>query len=119
VKIRFYFDEDSMDGDLAESLRARGVDVETAYEAGMLERGDHEQLSYAAAQGRVMFTFNVKHFSRLHGELLAGGGNHAGIVVCSQQRYTIGEEMRRLLQMVAAKTAEEMRDQLEFLSGWG
>jgi hypothetical protein len=117
VRIRFYFDEDAMDADLVDALRARGVDVETAYEAGMLEREDREQLHYATEQGRVVFTFNVGHFSRLHSELLAGEGSHAGIVVCAQQRYTIGEQMRRLLELVAGKSAEDMRDQLEFLGG--
>lgn len=118
MKIRFYFDEDAMDADLVEALRARGVDLETAYEAGMLEREDREQLSYATAQSRVVFTFNVGHFARLHAELLARGGIHAGIVVCPQQRYAVGEEMRRLLKLVATKSAEELRNQFEFLSGW-
>ena len=117
MKTRLYFDEDAMDADLVDALRARGVDVQTAYEAGMRQREDREQLSYATAQGRAVFTFNVGHFSRLHAELLASGGSHAGIVVCAQQRYTVGEQMRRILELVAAKTAEDMRDQLEFLGG--
>ncbi len=36
MNIRFYFDEDTMDDDLVEALRVRGVDVQTALEAGML-----------------------------------------------------------------------------------
>ena len=62
MKIRLYLDEDAMDGDLIDALRARGVDLETAYEAGMVKHQDHDH--------------------------------------------------------IARKTAEEMRDQLEYLSNW-
>ena len=40
MRIRLYFDEDSMDGDLVRALRARGVDVTTALEERMIERSD-------------------------------------------------------------------------------
>lgn len=39
-------------------------------------------------------------------------------MVCRQQRYTIGEQMRRLLNLIAAKTAEQMQNHLEFLGDW-
>ena len=84
----------------------------------MTEREDHEHLAYAAAQGRAVYTFNRRHFCHLHTETLQSGGSHAGIIVCQQQRFRIGEQMRRLLNLIAARTAEEMRDRLEFLSDW-
>ena len=118
MKIRLYLDEDAMDDDLVDALRARGVDVETAYEACMIERDDHEQLAYAAERERVVYTFNVGHFRALHVEFLASGKSHAGIIVGSQQQYSVGEQMRRLVKLIARKTAEEMRNQLEFLSNW-
>jgi hypothetical protein len=31
----------------------------------------------------------------------------------------VGEQMRRLLRLMAAKSAEEMENQVEFLSAWG
>ncbi len=107
-----------MDSDLVDALRARSVDLRTAYEAGMIQREDHEHLAYATREGRVLYSFNVRHFCRLHAETLAGGRNHAGIVVCGQQRYGVGEQMRRLLNLLVAKTAEEMQNRLEFLSDW-
>ncbi len=42
MKIHLYFDEDSMRHALVQALRARGVDVLTALEAGMMERKDME-----------------------------------------------------------------------------
>ena len=117
--IHLYFDEDSMRHALVEALRARGVDVLTALEAGMIERADEEHLSYATAQGRVLCSFNVEDFYRLHTTYLAEGRSHAGIILARQQRYSVGEQMRRLLKLIAAKSAGEMKNGVEFLSAWG
>jgi hypothetical protein len=119
VKIRLYLDEDTMDADLVEALRVRGVDLETADEAGMLRRQDRDILAYAAEQGRVVYTFNTGHFCALHAEFLAGGRDHAGIVVAQQQRHSVGEQMRRLLNLIGAMPAEEIKNRLEFLGDWG
>ncbi len=118
MTIRLYLDEDAVDKDLVRALRARGVDVEAANEAGMIERSDDEQLEYAAAKGRVVYSFNRGHFCRLHAEWLAAGRTHAGIVVARQQQYSVGQQMRRLLRLLAARTAEDIRNRLEFLSNW-
>ena len=42
-------DEDTVDRDLVRALRARGVDVCPANEAGMIERNDEQQLEHATA----------------------------------------------------------------------
>ncbi len=47
---------------LIRALRARGVDVTTALEAGMIGREDREHLDYATARGRVLYSFNVGDF---------------------------------------------------------
>ena len=57
-------------------------------------------------------------FCRLHGEYLTAGRFH-GIVLARQQRFSIGEQMRRLLKLIAARTAADMEMQLAFLSTWG
>jgi len=117
--IRLYMDEDSMDRALLRALRARGVDVTTAIEERMIERDDAEHLDYATAQGRVLYTFNVVDFYRLHMSYLAQGKSHTGIILARQQRYSVGEQMRRLLKLVVTKSAEEMKNHVEFLSAWG
>ena len=108
-----------MDRALVRALRARGVDVTTALDEGMIERSDAEHLDYATAQGRVLYTFNVGDFYHLHTSYLAQGKSHAGIILVRQQSYSVGEQMRRLLKLMAAKSAEEMRDSVEFLHAWG
>jgi len=97
MTIALFFDEDSMDKDLVFALRARGIDAETALEANMIARSDQEQLDHAASQNRVLCSFNVADFFRIHSEWVHSGENHAGIILSMQQQYSIGEQMRRLL----------------------
>jgi Domain of unknown function (DUF5615) len=58
VKIRLYLEEDSMSHALVRGLRARGADVVTALEEGMIQRNDEEHLEFAAKTGRVLYSFN-------------------------------------------------------------
>ena len=62
MTFRLYLEEDSMRRALIGALRARGADVTTALEAGMIERDDKEHLDYATAQGRILYSFNVGDF---------------------------------------------------------
>jgi hypothetical protein len=103
---------------LVEALRLRRVDVTTALDAGMIQRDDEEHLKYAAQQGRALYSFNVRHFYKLHTDYLSEGKSHAGIILAPQQRYSVGEQMRALLKLSAARSAEDMQNQVEFLSLW-
>ena len=84
----------------------------------MADASDNEQLEFATSQGRVLFSYNVSDFQRIHTEYLTDGKSHAGIILAQQQRYAIGEQIRHLLKLINARPAEEMRDRLEFLSNW-
>src|SRR3712207_3756254 len=66
MRIRLYMDEDSMREALVRALRARGVDVVTAFDEHMMHRDDAEHLDYATKQGRVLVTSNVADFYELH-----------------------------------------------------
>lgn len=118
MTIRLYIDEDAMDKDLVQALRARGLDVITALDARMIERSDDEHLDYTTAQGCVLYSFNVGDFYRLHTAYMAQGKSHAGIILAQQQRYSVGEQMRRLLKLIATKSVEQMKSEAEFLSAW-
>jgi hypothetical protein len=50
---------------------------------------------------------------------MTSGKPHSGIIVSPQQRYSIGEQMRRLLRLAAARSAEQMCNSIEFLGHWG
>jgi uncharacterized protein with PIN domain len=119
VKLRLYIDEDAMDADLVRALRLRGVDVATASELGTRGYSDERQLEFAATQGRALYSFNVRDYMPLHARFIEERKSHAGIILAAQRQYSIGEQLRRLLSLVADRAAEEMRDQVEFLSSWG
>lgn len=118
MKIALYVDEDSQDSTLMRALRSRGVDVIAASEAGMKGRSDDEQLQWSTTHARVLYSCNARDFYKLHTSLLTSGASHGGIILAPQQRYSIGEQLRRLLKLIAAKSAEDMNNQVEFLSKW-
>lgn len=118
MQLRLYLDEDSSAHALAHNLRLRGIDVTTVLEAGRAGQTDDEQLEFATAQGRAIYSCNKGDFQQLHTAYLNQGRNHAGIILAPQQRYSIGEQARRLLRLIKTKSAEEMQNSLEFLSKW-
>lgn len=118
MRIRLYIDEDSMDRALIRALRARGVDILTALDEDMIAKPDAVHLAFAAAQGCVLYSFNVGDYYQLHTAYLSDGRSHTGMILAPQQRYSVGEQMRRVLRLLATRSAEEMVNQVEFLSHW-
>jgi predicted nuclease of predicted toxin-antitoxin system len=53
--IRFHLDE-HVASTVALGLRLRAIDVSTTSEEGLIAATDEQQLSFAAAQGRVLVT---------------------------------------------------------------
>ncbi|MDY0018759.1 MAG: DUF5615 family PIN-like protein [Anaerolineae bacterium] len=115
-EIQLYLDEDAQRASIIRALRARQVDVITAAEAGLLGCSDEAQLVYASEQQRTIFTFNRGDFVQLHSAWLVAERHHAGIVVSDQ--LETGVIVRRLLKLLAAHSAHEMCDRLEYLSTW-
>lgn len=101
-QFKVYIDEDAMDNDLVAALRARGVVVITALDAGLVGRPDDQQLAFAADQGCVLYTFNVSDFYRLHAAWVKAGREHAGMILALQQRFSVGEQLRRILRLRAS-----------------
>lgn len=114
-----YLDEDSVNRALILALKARGLDVTNSLDAGRAGMTDSEQLEHATAVGRVLFTYNIGHFFRLHTQLMEEGGSHGGLILAPQQRYSVGEQMRRVLRISRERSSEQMRSRVEFLSSWG
>ena len=105
--------------DLVQALMERGVDVTTANLEGMVFRPDATHLAHATLNSRVLYSFNVGDYCRIHRKWLANKKSHAGIIVASQQRFSVGEQMRRLLRISNTRSAEEMQNRIEFLGAWG
>jgi hypothetical protein len=100
------------------SALCRVVDAIGAWAVGMREKNDEEHLLRASGLKRSVYSFNVRDYCRLHAEFLAHGKSHAGITLAKQQHYSVGEQMKRLLKLIATKPAEDVLNRLEFFSDW-
>ena len=72
--IQFHLDE-HINSAVADGLRRRGIGVTTTADAGLPGSRDADHVSFAVAEGRVIFT-NDADFLRLHDQ----GAAHPGIV---------------------------------------
>ena len=62
--MKLYLDE-NLSPRLAEMLRARGLEVVSAYEVGNAELDDRAQLAYATREGRAIVTCDIPDFTVL------------------------------------------------------
>ena len=98
---------------VATLLRARGFDVTTTSEEGMLSQWDRQQLAYTASVDRCFLTHNRVDFERLHLEYMREGWEHSGIIVIPQKNaYEIVQRVAILLNTL---TADEMANQLLYV----
>ncbi|MEA5514230.1 DUF5615 family PIN-like protein [Nodularia sp. UHCC 0506] len=116
-EIRLLIDEDVMDHRFVGALKAKGVDVTTVGELSRTGFSDEEQLTIATEQQRAFYTFNVGDFCQLHTLYITQKRTHSGIIISSQD-YSLGEQMRRVLKLMATKSAQDMENQLVFLSAY-
>jgi len=86
-------------------------------DTGLVGKSDSEQLGFAADHGYVLYTNNVSDFYRLTTSGSAPGREHPGMILAPQQRFSVGEQLRRILRLRAMRAS--MRNQAEFLSNWG
>lgn len=82
----------------------------------MLGRSDEEQLIWSTKEKRVIYSFNIGDFCKLHRDYMVLGKTHTGIILAPQKQYSIGQQLKGLLRLVAANSAEDMMNQLIFLN---
>ena len=109
MAIRFHLDE-NVSSAVASALRHRGVDVTTAFNAGLLGAEDLEHLDFGRRENRVVVTHD-DDFTRLH----ADGIRHAGICYCPNDKHSIGDLLRLLLLVGECISQAEMDGHLEYL----
>jgi predicted nuclease of predicted toxin-antitoxin system len=107
-RIRIYADE-SVNVDIVEGLKRRGVDAFSARDASKLGLTDEEQLEFAMKNRAVIFTHDVDFLT------MALDREHHGIIYVHQRKVSVGGCVRRLKTIVEVKTSEEMRNQVVFL----
>ena len=114
-QLRLYFDEDAGKHSVVQRVRHSGVDVITTLEANNINHSDDEQLLWSTEKNRVIYTFNMGDFCRLHKNYLGNNKNHSGIIIAAKQSYSVGQQIKGLLNIVKLISAEDMINNLIFL----
>ena len=117
-RICLYLDEDTIKTALIQALRNADLDVVTVADVRRLGYTDEEQLIWATEQKRVIYSFNIGDFCRLHRDYMAEDKSHSGIILASQQQYSVGQQLRGLLKLATDKSDQDMLNQLVFLSAY-
>lgn len=112
TSIKLFLDEHVWQG-LTGALRELGYDALHVCDADRAGMDDDEQLAFAAEQGRVVLTYNIKHFAPLAQVWYEAGRDHAGIILSEQLEP--GELLRRVKKLLATVSAEEMSNAVRFL----
>jgi len=113
--IKVYLDED-VHHLIAQALNLRGWQASTTIDAGRQGTTDEEQLEYAIEQEFALLTYNVADFPRHHHQWMAAGKHHFGVIVATQENPSLNA--RTMLDLVSKFEAEDLQDQLLYLSSW-
>ena len=114
-KTRLHLDADTSSKALWNALLDCGHDV-TRTPADWIRRdaADEEQLLAATAQGRCIFTFNIRDFQVLSQRY----SKHAGIVLAAQSRWNLKELVAALDHLLKETEAENWVGQVGWLNDW-
>lgn len=107
-------DEDVSRWALLHALRSRGVDVTSIVELNNESLDDGDVLELAVQAGRVIVTFNVGDFCRLHQEYLSAGRNHFGIIVIPRQQEPVGTLLKKLIRSLQSVPPAQWTNHLDF-----
>lgn len=100
---------------LYRALRERGHDVtRTPTEWMPLDASDEMQLLGATAQGRCLFTFNVRDFLAL----ARHHRYHAGVILASQSSWTLTDLIAALDRLLSSTHADDWPGVVRWLNEW-
>ena len=112
---RLHLDADAAIRRLHNTLVERGHDVTRTPTPWMpADASDKEQLLGATAQGRCIFTFNIRDFSLLAKEY----PEHHGIILANQTDWTLTTLLTALDRLLSETSAEDWIGQVRWLQDW-
>ncbi len=114
-KPRLHLDADASIKALQAALTARGHGVtRTPNEWVVKEASDEAQLLQVTAQGRCIFTFNVRDFIVLAQRY----PRHGGIILAAQANWTLSDLIAALDRLLSETEAEDWPGQVRWLNDW-
>ena len=114
-KLHLHLDADTSSKALHNALLERGHDVtRTPTEWMPFDASDEGQLLGATAQGRAIFTYNIRDFIVL-GERYP---QHAGIILVRQRSMTLNELINALDCVLRETDANQWIGQTRWLNEW-
>ena len=104
--MRLLLDEHVSDPRVGGPLRRAGHDVvSAALDPALRSLADDELLAYAAAERRVLVTFNIADFPVILREWAEAGRSHAGVVlVYGLRHHEHGAIVRRLIALLQRRS---------------
>jgi len=112
---KLLLDADTSRKALQRALQERGHDVTRTPNPWMaLNASDQTQLLGAAAQGRIIFTFNIPDFMRLALQY----PQHGGIVLAAQTSWTLSALIAALDTMLTETSASDWPGPMRWLNQW-
>jgi hypothetical protein len=107
-----YTDED-VDVLIKPLLKAKGFNVSTTLDEGMLGKSDREQLEHAIELKSIFLTHNRVHVEKLYTKLIEEGKEHYDIIIAT--RRNVYELARRVSRFLELHTAESIKNQLWYI----
>jgi len=114
-KLHLHLDADTSSKALYNALLERGLDVtRTPTEWMPLDASDEQQLLGATAQGRAIFTYNIRDFIVLGKR----HPHHAGIILAYQKSMSLNEIINALDRVLRKTSGDEWMGQTRWLNDW-
>jgi hypothetical protein len=115
AKTRLHLDADTSNKALWKALLDLGHDVSrTPSDWMQRDASDEEQLLGATAQGRCIFTFNIRDFMALSERY----ARHGGIILAAQSSWRLNELITVLDRIMTETDAEDWVGQVRWLNNW-
>lgn len=114
-KLHLHLDADTSSRSLHKALLERSHDVtRTPTDWMPLDASDEQQLLGATAQGRAIFTCNIRDFIVLGNRY----PNHAGIILSFQKSMNLSGTIDALDRVLTETKAEDWVGQTRWLNDW-
>ncbi len=115
AKLKLHLDADTSKKALHKALIDKGHDVTRTPNSWMpLDASDEVQLSQSTAQGRAIFTFNVRDFIALDQKQ----PQHGGIILAAQNSWTLSDLIVALDSLLSEEASENWIGQVRWLNQW-